>query len=88
LLGICDQAADGGHNLAVYNANNGICVAKGIGHKGGGASLRKTGRAEDVEERGKFLAMAFKDNTTFVCIGPGIYKEFTINGINITGKLG
>lgn len=41
-----------------------------------------------VEEKGKFLHMAFKDNTTFVCIGPGIYKEFTINGANITGKLG
>ena len=40
LLGICDQAADGGHNLAIYNTSNGVCVAKGIGHKGGGASLK------------------------------------------------
>ena len=89
LLGICDQAADGGHNIAIYNANNGICVAKGIGHKGGGPSMRRKGKgATDLEERGKFLALAFKNNTSFVCIGPGIFKDFSINGKTVTGKLG
>jgi hypothetical protein len=88
LLGICDQAADGGHNLAVYNTTNGVCVAKGIGHKGGGSNLGAKGRTSVVEEKGKFITMAFKNNQQFACIGPAIFKEFTINGANITGTLG
>ena len=30
--------------------------------------------------------MAFIDNTQFVCIGPALYKHFTINGSGFTAK--
>jgi len=40
----------------VYNTENGICIAKGIGHKGGGSNLRNKNE-KDLEQKGKFIHM-------------------------------
>jgi len=63
-------------------------VASGIAHKGGGGNLGSKGRTGVVEEKGKIIHMAFKDETTFVCMGPAIFKEYTISGSNIQAKMG
>jgi hypothetical protein len=63
-------------------------VAKGIGYKGGGPNLARGKDQPVLEAKGKFIHMAFKNESTFVCMGPALFKEFTINGGNITSQTG